>query len=198
MGAYRKPTIDEIEMAIQIAMREEVVKVAREGFPISSWEDGKVVFTSPSEVLAMHDPQSLTDYQIIEKVPPSVDLLINKRPRTFSHSETDTDVLEAISRAKRAIVYMSVDWSGPERKRRKAFFAAIGRLHTLDPYRDVLAYSLNEDVAEFRQRFSSKFYNGKYPLGAGSLFWMEDNKCIDHVLGGLSYAEEILTKTFCI
>lgn len=193
-----QPTQDEIEMAINIAMRDEVVKVAKSGFPISSWEDGKVVRDPPEEVLAMHDPHALAHYEFAEKFPPSIQLLFDKRPEIFKHCDSDVNVLESIARAKRAIVFMSVEWSGPERKRRKAFFQAIGRLHTLARYRDVEAFTLDEDVAELQQRFHSKTYNGAHPLGAGSLFWLAENELVSSSVHGYEYAEEVLTKAFCI
>jgi hypothetical protein len=199
MVERHQPTHEEIEMALSKAAREEVIKIAKSGFPVPNWENGRVVKTSPEEILAIHDPEARPNYEFADKRPPSIQYLIDKRPEQFKYRDSDVSILDEIKLANRAITFFSVDWSGPERKRRKAFFHALGRLHTLVGYRQVAAYVLDEENATIRQFFrSKKAYYSEHPLGAGSLFWLEKGQIVSSAEHGYDYAEEILTKTFCI
>jgi hypothetical protein len=107
--------------------------------------------------------------------------------------------LNAVASASRALVFLTVSWSGPERIARGAFLIAADRLTDEFPQLDIECFSLEEE-AEWCQMWLTGLgvppLGGGYPLGAGSLLWLESGRVVSHEIGGsqLSTAE-IVTRT---
>jgi hypothetical protein len=59
----RKPDLDydAIDAAVARATRDAVVNHARLGLAVPEWQDGRVVWVSPAEVLSAHEKTGLSD-----------------------------------------------------------------------------------------------------------------------------------------
>jgi hypothetical protein len=65
---------------------------------------------------------------------------------------TDTETIETICKAPKALVYLSVPWSVPERRAREAFRTAVARL--VEGRSDLgVAYFILDEEAEVTQDF---------------------------------------------
>jgi hypothetical protein len=91
------------------------------------------------------------------------------------------ELLHAISKAPRSLVFLSVPWSGPERLAREAFQIAAIRLS--DEYIDlrVNLFLLDEEDEVVQTWLSSlgvPYLGSGYAQGAGSLLWMERGRVV--------------------
>lgn len=104
--------------------------------------------------------------------------------------DTDGSLLPAVIAAPRALVFLTVPWSGPERAARAAFRSAAETLANGSPELDVQCFSLDEE-AEWCQAWLAGLalpqIGGGYPLGAGSMVWLESGRAVSHEIGGCSF-----------
>jgi hypothetical protein len=101
--------------------------------------------------------------------------------------DTDGSLLAVVAAASRALVFLTVEWSGPERLARSAFREAPERLTAKYADLDIAFFWLNEDT-EWCQRWLAGIkvpqLGGGYPLGAGSMLWLEVDQPVSHEVGG--------------
>ncbi len=101
--------------------------------------------------------------------------------------DTDGSLLPAVNAVPRALVFLTVPWSGPERAARAAFRAAAETLAGESPELGVECFSLDEE-AEWCQAWLATLgvpqLGGGYPLGAGSMLWLESGRAVSHEIGG--------------
>jgi hypothetical protein len=97
----------------------------------------------------------------------------------------------AIDAAERAIVYLTVDWSMPERHSREAIAAALAALEQLD----FEFFSVSEDDELMRPWLRSHGFT-EYRLGYGSLLWLErGHQVAKELLPGHVGSEVVVAKT---
>jgi hypothetical protein len=113
--------------------------------------------------------------------------------------DTDGSLLAQINAAPRALVILSVPWSGPERIARAAFQEATARLATDFPQLGVECFSLDED-ANWRQAWLaglglSLIIRGS--LGAGSMVWLESGRPVSHEIAGSSLRSSHIVARTC-
>lgn len=90
------------------------------------------------------------------------------------HEGSGVELVDLICSAKRALVFISVPWSGPERNGRKVFGAAVDRLEPIFRDGDASFFRLDVDEdAVSQQWLSSIGYPGLAGTGAGSLVWLD-------------------------
>src|SRR4051794_14748963 len=86
--------------------------------------------------------------------------------------DKDGSLLPAVNAASRALVFLTVPWSGPERRARVAFRAAAEQLAAESPGLGVECFSLDED-SEWCQAWLATLgvpqLSGGHPIGAGSM-----------------------------
>ena len=103
--------------------------------------------------------------------------------------DTDGALLPAVNAAPRALVFLSVPWSGPERAARVSFRAAAAQLAAESPELGVECFWLDEE-AEWCQEWLAGLglpqLGGGYPLGAGSTVWLESGRAVSLEVGGCS------------
>jgi hypothetical protein len=101
--------------------------------------------------------------------------------------DTDGSLLADVSAAPRALVFLTVPWSGPERTARLAFRAAAEQLAAEYAGLAIRFFSLDED-AEWCQRWLAGLaipqLGGGHPLGAGSMVWLENGRPVASEIGG--------------
>ncbi len=101
--------------------------------------------------------------------------------------DTDGSLLPAVNAALRALVFLTVPWSGPERTARTAFRVAAEQLAAESPDLGIECFSLDEE-AEWCQAWLATLglpqLGGGYPLGAGSILWLESGRAVTHEIGG--------------
>lgn len=103
---------------------------------------------------------------------------------------SDTD---AIERAARAIVYLSVEWSGPERLTRRVVQSAIEALPDLG----FEFFAVEEDGTITEPWLISRGCH--HPRGCGSLMWCEQGRRVHtELLPGKLGAEAIVRKTLAL
>jgi hypothetical protein len=79
--------------------------------------------------------------------------------------------------ADRAIVFLTVDWSAPERKSRACFQRLVEMLSGL-AIPSVEFFVINEDDDAVRQQLPDSVGCSCAPLGAGTVFWLERGQVI--------------------
>jgi hypothetical protein len=90
-------------------------------------------------------------------------------PVDVTHIASLADLPEFLA-AERAIAFMSVDWSGPERKGRERFLGLARRWQDAS-LPGIQFFLVNEDDDALRRRFPQQIRCACVPLGAGSLHW---------------------------
>src|SRR5207249_3109954 len=84
-------------------------------------------------------------------------------------------------------VFLTVPWSGPERSAHVTFRAAAEQLAAQHPALGVECFALDEE-AEWCQAWLASLgipqLGGGYPLGAGSVVWVERGKAVSWEIGG--------------
>jgi len=105
-----------------------------------------------------------------------------------------TNDIPEIEKADRAMVYLTVDWSVPERKARRVVEDALGSLPDLG----FKFYVVEEDGPVTGPWLISRGWT-KYPGGNGSLLWFERGSRIEtEYLPGHSGTEPIIRKTLAM
>jgi hypothetical protein len=103
--------------------------------------------------------------------------------------DTDGSLLPAVNAAPRALVFLTVLWSGPERVARAAFRAAAETLDSGSPELGIKCFSLDEE-SDWCQAWLAGLaltqLGRGYPLGAGSMVWLESGRVVSHEIGGCS------------
>jgi hypothetical protein len=98
-------------------------------------------------------------------------------------------LLPSVNAAQRALVFLTVDWSGPERTARLAFHSAAEQLAAESSELGVECFSLEEDT-EWCQAWLATLCLPQlgcgYPLGAGSMVWLESGQVVSHEIDGCS------------
>jgi hypothetical protein len=99
----------------------------------------------------------------------------------------DGSLLPAVRAAPRALAFLPVPWSAPERNARAAFRAAAEQLAAESADLGVECFALDEE-AEWCQAWLATLgvpqLGGGYPLGAGSMLWLESGRDVAHEVGG--------------
>jgi hypothetical protein len=103
--------------------------------------------------------------------------------------DTSGSLLPEVNAAPRALVFLTVPWSSSERNARAAFRAAAEQLAAESPELGVECFVLDEE-AEWCQAWLAGLHlpqlGGRYPLGAGSMVWLESGRPVSHEVGGCS------------
>src|SRR4051794_22158750 len=101
--------------------------------------------------------------------------------------DTDGSLLAAVSAAPRALVFLTVLWSGPERQTRLAFWAAAEQLSVEHTSLGIEFFSLDEE-AEWCQRWLADMHvpqlGSGNALGAGSVLWLEHGRPVSFEVSG--------------
>ncbi|WP_165223813.1 hypothetical protein [Aquisphaera insulae] len=98
-----------------------------------------------------------------------------------------------------ALVYLTVEWSVPERRARRAFQEAIERLSADHPAIDIAFYSLDEEDETVRDFLKPLGFPMKYALGSGSLIWLESGRMVaSESYGCLLDAADIVERTLVL
>jgi hypothetical protein len=91
------------------------------------------------------------------------------------------ELIPQILAAERAMVFISVTWSAPERNARREFEEAAGRWKVEFPDHAIEFFRLNIDEELFAQDWLIGLGFGVFiPMGAGSLLWLEKGKVVDN------------------
>jgi hypothetical protein len=110
------------------------------------------------------------------------------------HDLAITSDTGAIERAARAIVYLAVEWSMPERLARPIVQSAIGSL----PELGFKFFAVEEDGPITGPWLIAHGWT-KHPTGCGSLMWFEDGKTVaKELVPGELGAEAIVRKTLAL
>jgi hypothetical protein len=89
------------------------------------------------------------------------------------------DLVVAIRDAPRALVFISVPWSCPERNARQVFRAAVAKLEAEFPDLGTNYFRLDVDEDEISQKWLLSVGCPQFArLGAGSLLWLESGQVI--------------------
>jgi hypothetical protein len=115
------------------------------------------------------------------------------------NQDTDGSLLGAASPSRRAIVFLTVEWSVPERRARAGFWDAAEQLAATHPNLGIAFFSLMED-AEWCQQWLAALkvpqLGTGYPLGAGSMLWLEIGRPVAYEVGGAGLgAADIVART---
>lgn len=109
-------------------------------------------------------------------------------------NQPKTDDIQEIERTDRAIVYLTVDWSVPERNARKVVQAALASLPDLG----FVFYTVDEDGPITGPWLISHGWT-RHPTGYGSLLWFERGIRIEtELLPGHAGSESIIRKTIAL
>jgi hypothetical protein len=114
---------------------------------------------------------------------------------------SDESLLVAVMAARRALVVLTVEWSGPERQARRAFRAAAEKIDA--EYRDlgVEFFSIIEDEDSCQAWLASlavpQLGTG-YPCGAGSVLWLEQGKVVSSVVAGSTLDDDITKRSLSL
>jgi hypothetical protein len=98
---------------------------------------------------------------------------------------------ELMLRNNRVIVYLTVNWSAPERMSRTRFAELAEHFAHSNSIQFFVA---DEDDSQVRQRFASKYCDRKCPRGAGAILWLEDGRVLVGVLSAASMSCEELVQ----
>lgn len=89
------------------------------------------------------------------------------------------DIVAAIREAPRAVVFISVPWSGPERNAREVFRTAASRLEVELPELDIRCFRLDVDDDVASQKWLASIGLPEFAsAGAGSLVWLEGGRVV--------------------
>src|SRR4051794_17251845 len=89
------------------------------------------------------------------------------------------DIIAAIREAPRALVFISVPWSVPERHARQVFLAATSRLKVALPEPGTCCFRLDVDEDEASLRWLASIGLPQLAsAGAGSLVWLEEGRVV--------------------
>jgi hypothetical protein len=93
---------------------------------------------------------------------------------TMIREGSGADLVATIREARRALVFISVPWSCPERNARQVFHAAVARLDDVFAELGIRFFHLNVDEDLASQHWLSSIGSVEFAsAGAGSLLWLE-------------------------
>ena len=96
-------------------------------------------------------------------------------------------LVSAIREAPRALVFISVPWSGPERQGRVEFRAAVANLEEKHSDLGISFFRLEVDEDEVSQQWlTSVGYPQFATMGAGSLLWLDSVHIVATEINALS------------
>ena len=101
--------------------------------------------------------------------------------------DTECSLLAVVNAAPRALVFLTVPWSGPERAGRAAFWDAAESLAAESPELGVECFALDEEspwCQAWLAGLGLPQLGGGHPLGAGSMLWLESGRPVSHEVGG--------------
>jgi hypothetical protein len=101
--------------------------------------------------------------------------------------DTDGSLLPAVNAAPRALVFLTVPWSCPERAARIVFQSAAEQLAAEYPATGVECFKLDEDTdwcQDWLATLGVPQLGGGYPLGAGSILWLESGRAVSSEVSG--------------
>jgi len=114
---------------------------------------------------------------------------------TSSHRITSESELANLAHASRAVVYVTVDWSVPERESRERFHTLVEAVSREHPLAGIQFFVVAEDepfVRTWLQRvsylYSSPSFGG---FGYGSVIWLEHDQLRHYVLYPLMRGHEV-------
>jgi hypothetical protein len=116
------------------------------------------------------------------------------------HEEVDSvATLKLVATSARAMVFLTVPWSCPERVARSRFRAASEAIAVGYSQLQVRFFYLDEDT-DWCQSWLGKLgiaqFSGTFPAGAGSILWLEFGSPVSHEMGGQTLdANEIVERT---
>jgi hypothetical protein len=97
--------------------------------------------------------------------------------------------------ANQAIVFMSVDWSGPERRGRQRLQQLIDRCRDSE-LPQIEFFVVNEDDDTLRSQFPTSIQCVCTPLGAGSIHWIERGRFVaNEVSAGSCTLDHLFART---
>ena len=89
------------------------------------------------------------------------------------------ELVGAIQESPRALVFISVPWSGPERQGRQVFRAAVTLLEERHSDLNIAFFRLEVDEDETSQQWlTSVGYPEFAGMGAGSLLWLQSGRVL--------------------
>jgi hypothetical protein len=89
------------------------------------------------------------------------------------------DLVAAIREVPRALVFISVPWSVPERHSRQVFREAVARIEQEFPQLGISFFRLEADEGTVSQQWLSSVGFLKFAsFGAGSLLWLQSGQVI--------------------
>jgi hypothetical protein len=92
---------------------------------------------------------------------------------------TGADLIAAIREAPRALTFISVPWSMPERRARQVFRVAASRLEEMGPELGIRFFILAVDEDEASQHWLASIGLPQFAsAGAGSIVWSERDRVI--------------------
>ncbi len=101
------------------------------------------------------------------------------------------ELVAAIREAPRAVVFVSVPWSSPERNARQIFRAAVAQLEKDFPDVEISFFRLEVDEDEESQHWLSSIgYPQFASFGSGSLLWLQSGKVISSQISANSLGVE--------
>lgn len=101
--------------------------------------------------------------------------------------DTDGSLLPTVNAARRAVVCLTVPWSGPERVARAEFRTAAEYLAAEHRTLSVEWFALDEDADWCQAWLAAVGFPGLgdgVPRGAGSMAWLECGRLVSSELGG--------------
>jgi hypothetical protein len=105
------------------------------------------------------------------------------------HEYTEGPLPLVVAAAARALVFLTVPWSVPERHARLAFRAAAEQLASEHAHLGIEFFALDEDATWCQSWLAGlgvRQLGTGYPLGAGSMLWLESGRAVSSEIGGCS------------
>jgi hypothetical protein len=105
-----------------------------------------------------------------------------------------SELQNAIDAQPRAILYVSVDWSGPERVSRKVFRAFADALAASHPELSISFWVIDEHCPDFNGWFKRHRLDGLSYIGFGEVIWLEHGKAVANQVNAGYIGEQGLLK----
>lgn len=97
------------------------------------------------------------------------------------------ELIPLICQSSRAVVFISVPWSGPERISREVFRVAVAKLEKEFPDHGISFYHLEADEDESSQKWLTSVGHANYAIaGSGSILWVKSGSVISSELNASS------------
>jgi hypothetical protein len=93
------------------------------------------------------------------------------------------DMIAAIRESPRALTFISVPWSGPERAAREVFRNAVAQLEETDPLSNVGFFMLEVDEDEASRTWLTSIGLAQFvSAGYGSVIWSERGRVVSSAI----------------